>query len=136
MRMNTVPDTHAQLKYTHSTMLCRPYTTACIMLLLCLWGCSPAPAEHRVRDAISAYFQRGDLQVVRLEIRSIEREPIGARQYMGPERFIVNIPVITLQSTKPGGEPVDYENVTITIRENTASLYGVSIDDASIAPWQ
>jgi hypothetical protein len=67
-------------------------------VLLCFSGCSPEPPDHHVRDAISAYFKAGDLQVVRLEIRTIEREPIGARQYMGPKRYIVHIPMITLQS--------------------------------------
>jgi len=107
----------------------------CAGILLCLSSCSPGPAEYQVRDAISAYFQEGGLHVVRLEIRTIEREPIGARQYMGPKRYRVSVPLITLQSTTPGSSPRDYKNVTITIRINASSRYGVSIDDAGISPW-
>jgi hypothetical protein len=105
-------------------------------MLLCLSACSPEPADHQVRDAISAYFIAGDLQVVRLEIRTIERESLGAREYMGPRRYIVHLPLITLQPVKEGGKPADYQDVTITIRKNTASLYGVSIDNVSIELWQ
>jgi hypothetical protein len=107
-----------------------------VCVLLNLSGCDPGPPDHQVRDAISAYFTARDLQVVRLEIQTIEREPIGARQYMGPRRHIVHIPLITLQPVNQGSNPVDYQEVTITIRKNTASVYGVSIDDVSIEPWQ
>lgn len=110
-------------------------TIAGVCVLLYLSGCAPAPAEHQVSDAISAYFTARDIAVVRLDVRSIEREPIGARQYMGPRRYIVHIPLITLQPLRREGGPVDYRNVTITIRKNTASVYGVSIDDVSIIPF-
>jgi hypothetical protein len=111
-------------------------TIAGVCLLLYLSGCAPAPAEHQVSDAISAYFTARDIAVVRLDIRSIEREPIGSRQYMGPRRYIVHIPLITLQPLHREEGPVDYRNVTITIRKDTASVYGVSIDDVSIIPLQ
>jgi hypothetical protein len=110
-------------------------TMAGVCLLLYLSGCAPAPAEHQVTDAISAYFMARDLQVVRLEIRSIEREPMGARQYMGPRRYIVDVQLITLQPVQREGGQVDYRNVKITIRKNTASVYGVNIDDVSIIPF-
>jgi hypothetical protein len=109
---------------------------ASVCLFLSLSGCDSGPPGHQVRDAISAYFTARDLQVVRLDVRAIEREPIGAREYMGPRRYIVHIPLITLQPVKQGGKPVDYQDVTITIRKNTASLYGVSIDSVSIVPWE
>jgi len=110
------------------------YMMASLCLLLNLSGCDPGPPDHQVRDAISAYFTARDLQVIRLEIRTIEREPLGARQYMGPRRYIVEIPLITLQPVQQGGKPVDYQDVTVTIRKNTASLYGVIIDEVSIVP--
>jgi hypothetical protein len=127
---------HGQPRHDRLISRCCAYSMASVWMLLCLSACSPGPADHQVRDSISAYFKAGNIQVVRLEIRTIEREPIGARQYMGPKRYIVHIPIITLQSTRQGGKPVDYQNVTITIRKNTASLYGVSIDNVSIEPWQ
>ena len=113
---------------------------ACLMasacLLLNLSGCDPGPPDHQVRDAINAYFTERDLQVVRLETLTIEREPLGARQYMGPRRYIVHVPLITLQQGKPGSRPADYQDVTITIRKNTASVYGVSVGTVSLVPLQ
>jgi hypothetical protein len=61
-------------------------TMASVCLFLSLSGCDSGPPGHQVRDAISAYFTARDLQVVRLDVRAIEREPIGAREYMGPRR--------------------------------------------------
>jgi hypothetical protein len=90
--------------------------------------------EHHVRDAIHAYFKTRDLQVVKLEIQNIEQEPLGARQYMGPKRYIVQIPLITLRPVKAKGMPVDYQNATITIRKNTNNLYGWSVDNFSEIP--
>jgi len=110
------------------------YTIAGLCFLLYLSGCSPEPAQHKVRDAIDAYFKTRDLQVVKLEIQNIEREPIGARQYMGPKRYIVNIPLITLRPIKAEGEPKDYKNATITIRKQTDGLYGWSVDSFSEIP--
>jgi len=105
-----------------------------VCLLSSLAGCSPAPAEHKIRDVIHAFFKTKDLKVVKLEIQLIEREPIGARQYMGPRRYIVQIPLITLQPMKAESEPVDYKNATITIRKHTAGLYGWSVDNFSEIP--
>jgi len=107
-------------------------TIASLYLLLNLSGCDSGPPDHQVRDVISAYFTARDLRVIRLEIQTIEREPIGARQYMGPRRYIVRIPLITLQPVKQEGKPIDYQDVTISLRKNRASLYGVSIDDVSM----
>jgi len=124
------------LPYRRVRLIFRYWASAMagVCLLLNLSGCDSGPPEHQVRDAISAYFTARDLQIVRLEIQNIEREPLGARQYMGPRRYIVRIPLITLQPVKQEGKPIDYQDVTITIRKNTASLYGVSIDDVSIVP--
>jgi hypothetical protein len=109
-------------------------TIASLCLLLYFSGCSPDPVEHHVRDAIHAYFKTRDLQVVKLEIQNIEQEPLGARQYMGPKRYIVQIPLITLRPVKAKGMPVDYQNATITIRKNTNNLYGWSVDNFSEIP--
>ncbi len=72
--------------------------------------------------------------MVKLEIQNIEQEPIGARQYMGPKRYIVYIQLITLRPLKAEGKPVDYQNATITMRKNTTSLYGWSVDNFSEIP--
>ena len=109
-------------------------TIASVCLLFSLSGCSPDPEEHKVRDAIHAFFKTKDLKVVKFDIQHIEREPIGARQYMGPRRYIVHIPLITLRPMKAEGEPVDYKNATITIRKHTAGLYGWSVDNFSEIP--
>jgi len=113
---------------------CGAFTIASLCLLLYISGCSPEPAEHHVRDAIHAYFKARDLKVVKLEIQNIEQEPIGARQYMGPKRYIVNIQLITLRPVKAEGKPVEYQNATITIRKHTTSLYGWSVDNFSEIP--
>jgi len=110
------------------------FTIASLCLLLYFSGCSPEPAEHHVRDAIHAYFKTRNLQVVKLEIQNIEQEPIGARQYMGPKRYIVQTPLITLRPVKAEGKPVDYQNATITIRKHAASPYGWSVDNFSEIP--
>jgi hypothetical protein len=109
-------------------------TIASVCLVFSLAGCSPGPEEHKVRDAIHGYFKTKDLKVVKLEIKHIEREPIGARQYMGPMRYIVHIPLITLGPIKAEGKPVDYKNVTIIIRKHTTDLYGWSVDSFSEIP--
>ncbi len=69
--------------------------------------------------------------MVSLTIQNIEREPLGARKYMGPERYIVNVSMISLKPVKTDAKPVDYQSATITIRKNTASLYGWSVDSTS-----
>ena len=71
---------------------------------------------------------------MKLEIENIAQEPVGARQYMGPKRYIVHIPFITLRPVQAEGEPVDYQNATITIRKQTTSVYGWSIDHVSGIP--
>ena len=110
------------------------YVIACLSMFLYLAGCTHEPADHKVRDAISAYFKAKDYQVVTLEIRKIEREHLGARQYMGPERYIVQIPQITLWPMKEEAGPEDYQDVAITIRKNMSSLYGFSVDSISGIP--
>ncbi len=107
---------------------------ASVCMVFSLAGCSPGPEEHKVTDAIHAYFKTKDLKVVKLEIQHIEREPLGARQYMGPKRYIVHIPLITLQPIKAEGKPVDYTNATVTIRKHTAGLYGWTVDNFSEIP--
>jgi len=109
-------------------------TVAVVCVLMHVSGCSPEPAEHQIQDAIHAYFKTRDLQVLRLEIRNIEREPLGARKYMGPERYLVHASLITLQEVTPQHTSADYQNVTITVRKNTASLYGWSVDNISGIP--
>jgi hypothetical protein len=53
---------------------------------------------------------------------------------MGPRRYIVNIPLITIRPMKAEGEPKDYKNSTITIRKHTDGLYGWSVDTFSEHP--
>jgi hypothetical protein len=110
------------------------YVTACSCLFFYLSGCSHEPADYKVRDAINAYFKARDMQVIKLDIKNIEREPLGARKYMGPERHIVQISLITLKPMGPGGEEEDYYDVTVILRKNTDSLYGFSIDNVSGVP--
>ena len=117
-----------------SKIQARKLTIASLCLLMYLSGCSSGPAEHHVSDAIHAYFKTRSIQVVKLEIDSIEQEPLGARQYMGPKRYIVHIPFITLRPVQAEGKPVDYQNATITIRKQTTSVYGWSIDHVSGIP--
>ncbi len=69
--------------------------------------------------------------MVSLEIQHIEREPLGARKYMGPERYIVHIPLITLEPINMQEKPVEYQNATITMRKHAASRSGWRVDEFS-----
>ena len=131
MYMSKRINRHVLTRHFRLISRCCVLTIASLCVLLYLSGCSNDPAEHHIRDAIHGHFKAKDLQVVKLEIQNIEREPLGARQYMGPKRYIVHIPLITLRPMKADGKQKDYQNTSITIRKNTASLYGWSVDNFS-----
>jgi hypothetical protein len=102
-----------------------------ICVLALLHGCSLSPADHRVRDTIVAYLEAKGFEVDELEIKNIEREPLGARQFMGPKRYIVSISRITMHRMKPRRKPMTFHNVTMTIRKSSSSPHGLSVDPGS-----
>jgi hypothetical protein len=81
-----------------------------------------------VRDAIVAHLEARGFEVAKLEIKNIEREPIGKRQYMGPKRYIVSISRIRIQRMKPIGKLLTFNNVKITIRKSNSNPHGYSVD--------
>ncbi len=119
-----------------------PRAVVCICLLTLLYGCNTSPPEDSIRDAIISHYTLKHYEVLVLEVGNIEREPLGARQYMGPKRYIVHIPQITLKEIKPlpdsgtgtAIEPMTFKNASIVIRRNYAVQQGWSIDETKGIP--
>ena len=81
-----------------------------IGLVLALFaGCSAAPSKETVEAVIVHHFEKRHYKVTDLMIGNISPLPMGEKEYMGTEGYIVNVVSITLQFTRDTGEPRNYK---------------------------
>jgi hypothetical protein len=106
-----------------------------VFLISILAGCSSAPSESTVEEAITSYFERGNYKVVDLKIGKIEGLPLSEKTYMGTPGYIVDIESITLEPQEDKGadirkgERLTFINARVRITQDreVKSLWRVTV---------
>ncbi len=96
-----------------------------------LSGCSVDPERENVKQNLIKHFEARRYSVKELEISKIEEVPLGQREYMAPKKYVVYVPLITLEHTGQG--PMTFKDVVITIQKTR--MHGVwSVNNISGIP--
>lgn len=112
-----------------------PSSIIIISLVAALSGCSVAPSETTVANAITDYFAGDHYKVVDLKIGKIEGTPLSEKTYMGTPGYIVHIVSITLEPQDDRsadirkGRQLVFTNAGIRVRQDMADkkIWHVSI---------
>jgi hypothetical protein len=113
-----------------------------ILVFAALWGCTVAPSESTVAEAITDYFESGRYKVVDLKIGKIEGMPLSEKTYMGTPGYVVDIVSITLEPQADKGidikkgKQLTFSNARIMVRRDTANknMWHVSIISGITVP--
>jgi len=98
-----------------------------VSLIIALGGCTVAPSEDTVKNAIVDYFERGHYKVEDLKIGKVEGMALSEKTYMGTPGYIVDIISITIEpQTDKGihiekGKQLTFTNARIRVGQDMAN---------------
>ena len=97
-----------------------------IFLVASLMGCSVAPSDVTVSQAVGTYFENAHYRVIALKIGSIEGLPLSEKTYMGSPGYVVDLASVILepQMNKGAdikkGEQLAFSNVRLRLVQDNA----------------